>query len=201
MSEWISTKERLPEEGRIVETRICDEKGERNRTTLKREGKLWFFPDGSMYVYYTPTHWKPLFYRRKDNEMDKQKERLKEFLNNVPEDFEGKRSVGVIADHLLANGVIVPPCKVGTTVYEAIWQKNPTKFSHFRKLKVVGFHMGDFPDLRGKKRDNYLVVYFDVCGHIGHIPFRNIGKTVFFEPNLEEAEKGRSRKGADNEKN
>lgn len=26
---------------------------------------------------------------------------------------------------------IIPPCKVGTMVYEAIWQKNPTKFSHF----------------------------------------------------------------------
>jgi hypothetical protein len=21
---------------------------------------MWWFPDGSMYVYYTPTHWKPL---------------------------------------------------------------------------------------------------------------------------------------------
>ena len=24
------------------------------------EGNLWFFVDGSMYVYYRPTHWQPL---------------------------------------------------------------------------------------------------------------------------------------------
>ena len=28
--------------------------------------------------------------------------------------------IGCIADHLLANGVIVPPCKVGDTVYSCI---------------------------------------------------------------------------------
>ena len=25
---------------------------------LHDRGRLWFFPDGSMYVYYTPTHWR-----------------------------------------------------------------------------------------------------------------------------------------------
>lgn len=25
--------------------------------TLKRQGNLWFCPDGSMYVYYTPVYW------------------------------------------------------------------------------------------------------------------------------------------------
>jgi len=34
--------------------------GERNEQTLTRSGNLWFFPDMSMYVYYTPTHWKPI---------------------------------------------------------------------------------------------------------------------------------------------
>lgn len=49
--------------------------------------------------------------------------------------------------------------------------------------------MGDLPDLRGHKRDNYLIVYYDTSNHIGHIPFHKIGRTVFFEPNLEEATK------------
>lgn len=44
--------------GQVVETKIHDERGERNVTTLKRHGGLWFFPDDSMYVYYTPTHWR-----------------------------------------------------------------------------------------------------------------------------------------------
>ena len=45
-------------EGVEVETRIKDAKGERNVQTLTRRGRLWFFPDMSMYVYYTPTHWR-----------------------------------------------------------------------------------------------------------------------------------------------
>lgn len=45
-------------EGRTVKTKIDDEKGVRNETTLKRRGRLWFTPDDAMYVYYTPTHWK-----------------------------------------------------------------------------------------------------------------------------------------------
>lgn len=32
-------------------------------------------------------------------------------------------SVEEIADHLLANGVIVPPCKVGDTVYYIVFDK------------------------------------------------------------------------------
>lgn len=41
-----------------------------------------------------------------------QRERLIELLMDVPAD-----GVGLIADFLLANGVIVPPCKVGDDVY------------------------------------------------------------------------------------
>jgi hypothetical protein len=43
-----------------VETAIIDDLGQRNTATLRRIGRLWFLPDGSMYVYYTPTHWRPL---------------------------------------------------------------------------------------------------------------------------------------------
>lgn len=57
MSDWrnISTAP----EGVEVLTKIDDDKGERNVTTLKRQGRMWWYPDGSMYVYYTPTHWAP----------------------------------------------------------------------------------------------------------------------------------------------
>lgn len=47
-----------PPEDQVVMTKIDDANGVRNETKLKRRGNLWFFPDGSMYVYYTPTHWK-----------------------------------------------------------------------------------------------------------------------------------------------
>lgn len=45
-------------EGVVVKTKIDDADGCRNETTLKRDGNLWWFPDGSMYVYYRPTHWR-----------------------------------------------------------------------------------------------------------------------------------------------
>ena len=46
------------------------------------------------------------------------KDRLIELLQNVPADYEGKLNVGVIADYLIDNGVIAPPCKVGDVVYD-----------------------------------------------------------------------------------
>lgn len=47
-------------EGVVVWTMIADGQGVRNETMLKRSGRLWFVPDGSMYVYYSPTHWRAL---------------------------------------------------------------------------------------------------------------------------------------------
>ena len=50
----------LAPEGVVVRTKIDDANGVRNEGELKRRGRLWFLPDGSMYVYYTPTHfWEP----------------------------------------------------------------------------------------------------------------------------------------------
>lgn len=44
--------------GVIVETKIDEGGHERNVQRLKREGRLWWTPDGKMYVYYQPTHWR-----------------------------------------------------------------------------------------------------------------------------------------------
>ena len=44
---------------KIVWTKI-DDGEERNRVRLIKKGRLWYFADESMYVYYTPTHWSPL---------------------------------------------------------------------------------------------------------------------------------------------
>jgi hypothetical protein len=56
---WIECAKALPKNGEVVQTKIDDEKGLRNEQALKRQNSLWFFPDGSMYVYYRPTHWRP----------------------------------------------------------------------------------------------------------------------------------------------
>lgn len=55
---WKKTINELPEEHVVVETKISDAKGERAHKKLKRDGNLWFLPDGSMCVYYVPTHWR-----------------------------------------------------------------------------------------------------------------------------------------------
>lgn len=57
--DWISCNTGLPPEGRNVMTKVDDEKGIRNEQILNRIGRLWFIDGGDMYVYYTPTHWKP----------------------------------------------------------------------------------------------------------------------------------------------
>lgn len=59
MSEWIAVKDHLPEDGIVVDTKIEDYVGARNYQPLRRRGRLWFFANESMYVYYVPTHWKP----------------------------------------------------------------------------------------------------------------------------------------------
>ena len=56
---WIKTNDELPPEGVEVETKIDDgiKDSPRNLQKLVRKGRLWFFPDMSMYVYYVPSHW------------------------------------------------------------------------------------------------------------------------------------------------
>ena len=46
-------------DGVVVRTKIDDKDGVRNVQPLKRRGRLWFTSDGSMYIYYAPTHWTP----------------------------------------------------------------------------------------------------------------------------------------------
>jgi len=55
---WFNVADSLPPDNEVVMTKIDDANGCRNEQTLKRQRNLWFVPDGSMYVYYTPTHWK-----------------------------------------------------------------------------------------------------------------------------------------------
>lgn len=60
MTDWIAVTAQLPPEGQVVETKIDDTHSERNHARLKRQGRLWWFADDSMYIYYNPTHWRPI---------------------------------------------------------------------------------------------------------------------------------------------
>ena len=56
--DWIRTKDLRPPEDVIIETKIDDGQSTRNEGTLIFHRGLFFQTDLSMYVYYTPTHWK-----------------------------------------------------------------------------------------------------------------------------------------------
>ena len=55
---WIRVKCAAPSEGEIVYTKIDDKLGCRNVQKLMYHRGMWWTPDASMYVYYTPTHWR-----------------------------------------------------------------------------------------------------------------------------------------------
>ena len=79
--------------------------------------------------------------------------------------------IGDLADHLIANGVIVPPCKVGDTVW-CIFEDN-YGYEYVRERIVTGILIRDI--------GVFLCVGF--CHYISS----DIGKTVFLT--REEAEK------------
>lgn len=122
-------------------------------------------------------------------------ERLTALLDNAPADPAGNRNVRTLAEYLLANGVVVPPCKVGDTVYEL---KENGKI-------VKGIAQSIHQNLVGKEQGRWIVTsWFDdyyadskeagfECGTHLYSSFTDLGKTVFLT--REEAE--RALKGGD----
>ena len=82
------------------------------------------------------------------------------------------------ADHLLAEGVIVPPCKVGDTVY-TVSRKHPKKW----KVHFIGYNsQGEFKMHIATEKFTEMLEVWDYA----------IGKTVFLT--REEAEKALERR-------
>ena len=87
---------------------------------------------------------------------------------------------------LTKNRFVELPCKIGQIVYEVVYLRNGT-FSHINPLKVVGIHIGNFPDLRGHKRKSYLVVVYPTSEILGRIPLDKVGKNIFLTKEETEA--------------
>lgn len=100
------------------------------------------------------------------------KERLKELLRGKSIDQEV--DVEYVADFLLSDGVIVPPCKVGQTVYckDGAWD-------------VVGFDCNR-ANCWSVKLERWKDRFWDFHEH-KKVAFSSFGKRVFFS--REEAEK------------
>lgn len=88
-------------------------------------------------------------------------------------------TIGKIADYLLANGVIVPPCKVGEELYCVYSPPRPANPADKGK-----WYMGEFEVARFHYGVKGLSI--EIYGY-GTVNENEIGKTVFF--NREEAEK------------
>lgn len=79
-------------------------------------------------------------------------------------------NANVMADHLLANGVIVPPCKVGDTVYELQPERHRAQAYTVTTIKYNGHYWWCTWVLKDDEG-----VYGNVEGFSEH----QIGKTVF----------------------
>lgn len=119
------------------------------------------------------------------------RDRLIELLtDNLPKadnplQFVSDELVERLVDYLLENGVIVPPCKIGDTVYEVV-KSRKGDYSHINTSTCIGFHIVNAPKKRGHTRHSYIVVHYSATNSTRHFSFDKIGKTVFFAK--EEAE-------------
>lgn len=58
MPTWKKITDEHPPTKKVLKTKIVAEDGsERMEQELILDNGLWWLPDKSMYVYYTPTHW------------------------------------------------------------------------------------------------------------------------------------------------
>lgn len=116
-----------------------------------------------------------------------QREKLVELLDEIHRKPLGKEyceRLGTIADYLLENGVIVPPCKLGDTVWmlitcsstKTIYQEGKRKQEHHQHTYIRSVEM--------TKLNFFRVI-------------KDIGDTVFLTK--EEAEKALAEKRADND--
>ncbi len=115
---------------------------------------------------------------------------MRDRLSNMIQDAVGgcaKHWADIIADKLLAEGVIVAPCKVEQTVYRMNMFNTA-----YREAVVVAIYYAE--DKKYYPKPHILVKHPDAKGRI-RIDFREIGKTVFLT--REEAE--RALKGAGDE--
>ena len=70
------------------------------------------------------------------------RERLKELLEDAPRIAFSKDESEEIADYLIENGVIVPPCKVGDKVYKICFGKLSEQ-KIIKKSKVTAIKITD----------------------------------------------------------
>ena len=115
------------------------------------------------------------------------RERLIELLNEARNQhlFEDKYNEAV-ADYLLANGVIVPPCNVGDTVYFV--NRFFTNDPRINECEADALHITSGKNQLGHKKPSHALVRNKSMRSLSsRIPFEDFGITAFLT--IEEAEK------------
>lgn len=112
------------------------------------------------------------------------RDRLIELLDIIIQ--PGEKTMGDIADHLLTNGVIVPPCKVGDKLYYIAHRANGGKTEKYIKEEMVAMTSID-------SRSIYAHIPRALLIDLG-----DLGKTVFLT--REEAEKALAEKENNNDR-
>lgn len=112
--------------------------------------------------------------------MTSDRDRLIELLDKVRGIyfFAGDDNLNLLADHLLASGAILLPCKVGDTVYtnyNHLLKKNTDEIFECKVVFIGFYENGNYINLV----DNYE--------HLHSMDFETFSKTVFLTK--EEAEK------------
>lgn len=128
-----------------------------------------------------------------------ERDRLIELLEETGM-IEGTSRCNIVADELLANGVIVPPCKVGDTVYQLddiVWSWDCRGCEHFE----AGWY--DDSSRCGKTRDcrkcpeciNITEETVTLKDILSHMCYESFGKTVFLTKEEAEQEIKRRQEG------
>ena len=120
------------------------------------------------------------------------RDRLIELLNDATfgvnvhtlADHLKKETIEAVADYLIANGVIVPPCKVGDTLYVISQTKDKRIMPFVNQYKATSIGIG--------KRK--CIVYHEMDGYIKLFKQDDFGKTVFLtREEAEQALKGENK--------
>ena len=104
------------------------------------------------------------------------RERLVELLKNAHDEqkyLTSDKSIQAIADYLIANGVVVPPCKVGDRVYMVV---NDKRVKKPYECNVVGFWYTNHEDCCALHLARYVNGKLDSSFSVR---FTDIGKIVF----------------------
>ena len=109
------------------------------------------------------------------------------YLKANRDNYTGVLKMTPCSHHRTESDSLDMPCSVGDTVYILVNLKGGRP-SHYRAKTCIGIHISyqKFVPHQYGNESKYLIVNSDT-GHAEHIPFREIGKNVFFSE--EEARK------------